>query len=77
MTQNMRAAERYGTVKRLVFGCVCTFSALPAYLNHWIICVLCFFFQEYYVQLQVPPYSLHKFRIEVVEKIYKKIRADR
>lgn len=26
MAQNMRDAERYGTVKRLVFGYVCTFS---------------------------------------------------
>jgi len=26
MTQNMRAAERYGPVKRLVLGYVCTFS---------------------------------------------------
>jgi hypothetical protein len=31
MAENRRAAERYGTVKRLVFGYVCTFSTF-AYL---------------------------------------------
>jgi len=81
MTQNLRAAERYGTVKRLVFGYVCTFSALPAYLNHWIICAFCFFFQgkQSDIMFNYKYVLIHyiKFRIEVVEGIYKTIRADR
>lgn len=47
MPQSMRAAGRYGTVKRLVFGYVCPFSTF-AYIFESLdnLCFFVFFFQK-------------------------------
>jgi hypothetical protein len=80
MTQDMRVAERYGTVKRLVFGYVCTFSTFAYIFESLVNLCFLFFFQEkqFDVRFNYKYLFIHyiKFRIEVVEEIYNKIRAD-
>ena len=81
MTQNMRVAERYGRVKRLVLGYVCTFSTF-AYTFESLdnLCFLIFLPRKtVYIRFNYTYLLIHyiKFRIEVVEEIYKEIRADR
>ena len=81
MTQDMRVAERYGTVKRLVFGYVCTFSTF-AYIFDSLENLCSFFFsfqgKQFDIRFNYKYLHIHytKFRIEVAEEIYKKIRAD-